>query len=65
MLKILVKATAKSFFDRLIRRENIVLSEWCFFNSARYVKGFCYVVVEFMRGNLIVRSGEEYFWKAM
>ena len=47
-----MKATAKSFLDRLIRRENTVLSEWCFFSSARYVRGFCYVVVDFVRGNL-------------
>ena len=60
MLRILMKATAKSFLDRLIRRENIVLSEWCSFSSATYVKGFCYVVAEFLRRSLIVRSGEEY-----
>ena len=59
MLKILIKAITKSFLDRLIRRENTVLSEWCSFSSARYVRGFYYVVVDFLRGNLIVRSGEE------
>ena len=59
VLKIFVKATAKSFLDRLIRRENIVLSEWCSFSSATYATGFCYVVIDFLRRNLIVRSGEE------
>ena len=47
----LVKATAVSFLDRLTRRENTVLSEWCSFSSATYVTGFCYVVVDFLRGS--------------
>ena len=51
MLKIFVKTTAKSFLDRFIRRENTVLFEWCSFSSATYVRGFCYVVVDFLRGS--------------
>ena len=51
VLKILMKPTAKFFFDRLIRRENPVLSEWCFFNSVTYVRGVYYVVVDFLRGS--------------
>ena len=56
MSKILVKATAKSFFERLIRRENPILSEWCSFSSVKYVRGFCYVVIDFLRENLIMRA---------
>ena len=39
------------FFDRLIRRENIVLFEWCFFSSVTYVKNFYYIIVDILRGS--------------
>ena len=43
-------ATAGSFLDRSSRRKEYVLFEWCSFNSATYVMGFCYAVVNFLRG---------------
>ena len=55
-----VKATAKSFFDRLIRYKNTVLFKWCSFSSVTYVTGFCYDVVDFLRANSIARSEEDY-----
>ena len=51
MLKIFIKTIAKSFLNRLIRRENIILFKWCFFSFATYVKGFYYIVVDFLRGS--------------
>ena len=51
MLRILIKTIIKSFIDRLIRRENIVLFEWCFFSSVTYIKGFYYIVIDFLRGS--------------
>ena len=51
MLKILIKITTKLFLNRLIRRENTVLFKSCSFNSATYIKGFCYIIVDFLRGN--------------
>ena len=36
-----------------------MLIEWRFFSFVIYVKSIYYVVVDFMRENLIMRSGEE------
>ena len=46
----LTGAIADSFLNQSSHRENTVLSEWCSFSSVRYVRGFCYVVVDFVRG---------------
>ena len=50
-MNFLAKTTTISFFDRLTRRKNIVLFEWCSFSFATYIKGFYYVIVDFLRGS--------------
>ena len=41
----------RSFIHILSFREKFVLIEWCFFSSATYIRGFYYVVVNFLRGS--------------
>ena len=59
----LAKIKTKFFLDRLTRRNNTVLFKWCFFNSARYVKDFYYVVVNFLRESGAEKNIFEIIWK--
>ena len=51
-----------TFIHWLNFREDIVLIEWRIFNSAPYVWGFCYIVVDFLRGKFAEKTGFERFW---